>query len=134
MIYLDSSALLKLVFIEDESEAYRSWHLSRSSSTCISSALIAVEVNRSCRRADLGALPFARQLLAEVDVVPIDESVLGLAGELADPQLRSLDAIHLASALCVRATIDSFVTYDRRLAEAASSAGFAVLTPGAGPA
>lgn len=133
MIYLDSSALLKLLHEEAESAALADWLSARAGTPVVSSALAAVEVTRACRRVDAGALPAAKALLAGLDTIPLSGAVIGEAADVGEITLRSLDAIHLASALSIRADLSSFVAYDRRLGDAASAAGLTLVAPGARP-
>ncbi len=131
MIYLDSSALLKLVHEEHESAALEDWLTAHGPRPKVSSEVAGVEVRRACRRVDADALPGARALLAGIDLIPMTGDLLDDAAEVGDATLRTLDAIHLASAISVRAELSAFVAYDRRLAEAGASAGLDVLRPGA---
>lgn len=131
MIYLDSSALLKLVFLEPETTELRQWVLDRAGSTLTSSELAKVEVQRGCRRVDIGLLPAARQLLSSINLIPLSGDVIDQAGALGDPILRSLDALHLASALTVASELTAFVAYDRRLVAAAAAASLQTVAPGA---
>jgi predicted nucleic acid-binding protein len=130
VIYLDSSALLKLVRAEIDSAALTSWLADRPDVPLVSSALAEVEVIRSCRRIDESLVGVGRAVLAAVDVVPLDSQVLGTAAELPDPGLRSPDALHLASALVLDPDLQVFVAYDPRLVAAARAAGLEVATPG----
>jgi predicted nucleic acid-binding protein len=131
VIYLDSSALLKLIFAEAESEALADWlGAGTPAGALVSSELARVEVLRGCRRADPATLPAARSLLAGLDLIPISGDVVDHAAEIEGTLLRSLDAIHLASAAVVRTALATFVTYDHRLGEAAAAAGLAVTAPG----
>ena len=130
MIYLDSSALLKLVRAEAHSAELTSWLADRPGAPLVSSALAQVEVVRSCRRIDQRLLAQARAVLAALDVVPLDADVLSAAVDLPDPGLRSLDALHLASALALDPDLETFVAYDARLLTAAEAAGLAVAQPG----
>lgn len=130
MIYFDSSALLKLVFEEAESTALAGWLETRLSTVPpVSSELARIEVLRGCRRVDPSALPVARALLAGIDLIPISAEIVDRASEIGDGLLRSLDAIHLASAAATGDELAAFVTYDHRLAGAAASEGFAVESP-----
>lgn len=129
LYYLDASALLKLVVEEPESPALMAdaaaWpHL-------VSSSLVRVEVPRAARRvsADVAVVARARHVVGSVGLLPLDESVLRRAAEAAPPSLRSLDAIHLASALSLGEDLAAMVVYDRRLADAAEAAGLTVLVP-----
>jgi predicted nucleic acid-binding protein len=132
VIYLDSSALLKLLHEEPESAALADWLLAREGVPVVSSELAKVEVLRACRRVNAEALPEARNLLAELDLVPLTSDVIDEAGDVGGVLLRSLDAIHLASALALRADISTFIAYDDRLGDAASAAGLDLVTPGGG--
>jgi uncharacterized protein len=89
-----------------------------------------VEVVRACRRMEADALPEARALIAALDLIPITSDVLDDAGEVGETLLRSLDAIHLASALTIREELSAFVAYDLRLCDAAGVAGLPVMRPG----
>lgn len=131
MIYLDSSALLKLLHEESESAALEGWLTARSGTPVLSSELARVEVIRACRRVNSDALPEARALLSQLDLIPVTSDVLDLAADVGDTNLRSLDAIHLATAVSIRADLSAFVAYDHRLAEAASDAGLETFSPGA---
>ncbi len=130
MIYLDSSALLKLLHEEPESAALADWLTGQTGSPLLSSELANVEVIRACRRINPEALPEARALLAGLDLIPLAGTVIAKAADVGETTLRSLDAIHLASALSVRDDLATFVAYDHRLGEAASAAGLHLLAPG----
>lgn len=131
MIYLDSSALLKLLHEERESAALEGWLATRSGTPVVTSELARVEVIRTCRRVNSDALPVARALLAQLDLIPLTSDVVDMAADVGDTTLRSLDAIHLASAVSIRADLSAFVAYDHRLASAASAAGLETFLPGA---
>lgn len=96
----------------------------------VSSELAKLEVLRACRRVNAEALPEARNLLTVLDLIPLTSDVIDDAADVGVILLRSLDAIHLASALSLRADLSTFIAYDHRLGEAASAAGLDVLTPG----
>jgi predicted nucleic acid-binding protein len=130
VIYLDSSALLKLLHEEAESAALADWLATQAGSPILSSELAKVEVVRACRRINPDALPEAKTLLAGLDLVPLTGAVIAEAADVGETTLRSLDAIHLASALALRADLSTFVAYDRRLGAAASAAGLRLLAPG----
>jgi predicted nucleic acid-binding protein len=129
LVYLDSSAIVKLVVREPESRVLFAWLQSRSER--LSSSIARVEVLRAARRADRGeaALGRARDVLDRIALVPVDRPVLAAAGLLDPPDLRSLDAIHLATALSLGGDLGGLVTSDERLGEAASAAGIEVWTP-----
>lgn len=126
--YLDTSAIAKLVLPEPEGPALTG---TVGSSEAATSIVGVVEARRAVARADLGPDADSRleDVLAALSVVAFDPMVAGRAARLRPLKLRSLDAIHLASALHLGAALSSFVTYDRRLAEAASMAGIPVLSP-----
>jgi predicted nucleic acid-binding protein len=128
-LYLDSSALVKLVVLEPESAALREFlgtHALR-----LSSALAEVEVPRALRRAGYGAAEGRRasDVLARIALIEVDRQVLRRAAALAPPGLRSLDAIHLATALSLGQDLAGIVTYDQRLSDAAVGADLAVWAP-----
>lgn len=95
----------------------------------LSSALLAVESIRACARRSAEDALEARKWLEGVSLVPLDDPILDIATELAPTRLRSLDALHLATALSIRDEIGLFVTYDERLAEAADGQGLTVAQP-----
>jgi predicted nucleic acid-binding protein len=129
LVYLDASALVKLVVTEPESgalmEFLRAWP------DRASSALSLAEVSRALRHARFGAAERhrARRLLARLALVDVDRRILAAAATLDPPELRTLDAIHLATALAVREDLAGLVTYDRRLAAAAARVDLEVLAP-----
>ena len=125
--YLDSSALVKLAFREPESDALRR-HL-RSRRPWVSSALARTEVLRALLPGGESAIAAGRAILARCDLLRVNDRVLALAGTMQPPELRSLDAIHLATAQRVRSDISELVIYDARLAEAALQMGYRVSSP-----
>jgi uncharacterized protein len=131
-VYLDSSALVKLVVNEDESPAliaYLADHEVR-----VASSIATVEVRRAiARRPDLDP-GRAIDVLNRLTLVDADRDVLDRAASLTPPELRTLDAIHVATAMGVRDSIEAVVTYDDRLAAAASAHGFRTVSPGTQPA
>jgi len=131
-LYVDTSALLKRVVVEPQSAAVKSLLRDADSSGDLltASSLAWVEVWRALRR--LGGLDVtaaAQDAVAGIAEFPLDDVILMRARQLGPDDLRSLDAIHLASAVAVGA--DSLVTYDARLAEAARGIGLPVLAPAA---
>jgi predicted nucleic acid-binding protein len=129
LVYLDSSALVKLVVTEPESTALMD--LLRARPDRVSSAVALTEVPRALRRAGFGTRERrrARELLARLALVDVDRHILAAAAALDPPTLRTLDAIHLATALAVRDDLAALVTYDRRLRAAAERAHLDVLAP-----
>jgi uncharacterized protein len=135
VFYADSSALVKLVRDEPESRALRVF---LADADLVSSELILIEIPRAVRRAagDDPALPLdlllerAGAVLAAVALRPADRPLLAAAGALAEPALRALDAIHVASAIDLE-PVNTFVTYDDRQAAAARLVGLRTMAPGA---
>lgn len=125
--YVDSSALVKLAVREPESAALRRY-LGRHR-PLVSSALARTEVVRALVPLGPQAVRRGRDVLARVDLMRINDRVLDAAGQLAPAELRSLDAIHLASAEQLESALRGFVTYDERLASAAAGRGFRVVRP-----
>lgn len=95
----------------------------------VSSALLGVEAIRACGRYGDEYAADARSFLADVALMPLDDVVLAEAASLNPTELRSLDALHLATALSIRREIGVFIAYDERLAAAAVAEGFTVLRP-----
>ncbi|MHB8318353.1 MAG: type II toxin-antitoxin system VapC family toxin [Acidimicrobiales bacterium] len=129
MIYFDTSALVKLVFDELESAALADWLTLRADVPKVSSDLSTIELLRTCRRVDEDAVDAANQLLGGIDLLPMDRTIVEKAASLVPNELRSLDAIHLASALSVETTLTALVAYDVRLCSAAADAGIVVVSP-----
>lgn len=130
MIYLDSSALLKLVRQEVETAALLEWLREHRAPSVITSEVGRIEVLRAARRIGGRALTQARAVVGDLDVVPLNRAVQDLACEIADPLLRTLDALHLASAVLLSEELTVFISYDHRLSAAARAADLAVVTPG----
>jgi uncharacterized protein len=133
VIYLDSSALMKLIRMEDETAALRDWLDERPEQPVVSSELGRVEVLRAARRVGGRALAEARAVVGDIDLVPLDRAVQDLASDIGDPLLRTLDALHLASAVLLSDELTVFIAYDQRLTSSAQAAGLVVATPGAAP-
>lgn len=127
MVYLDSSALVKLVIAEPESQALRRYL--RSEPQRASCALARVEVLRAVRSHGAKALARARQVLRRVDMIQLDDDLLDDAATLDAGVLQSLDAIHLAAARALGDELTTIVTYDGRMASAADGLGLVVETP-----
>lgn len=125
--YLDSSAIVKLVVAEAESAALVR-HLRRRP-VRISSALARTEVPRAVRAHGAEAVERAAAVLDRMDLLALDDPLLADAGRLDGEHLRSLDAIHLATALAFDGEVDELITYDRRMADHAVSLGLAVVAP-----
>ncbi|HUZ37865.1 MAG TPA: type II toxin-antitoxin system VapC family toxin [Streptosporangiaceae bacterium] len=129
MIYLDSSALVKLILTEPETPALASWLAERADLAMVSSIIHRTEVPRAVWRADPSALPRSYRQVRGVEKVALSTDVLDLAATLPPSSLRSVDAIHVASALSVRRDLEAFVAYDKRLLAAAEQAGLPTASP-----
>ncbi len=125
--YLDSSAIVKLAVREDESLALRRYLRRRR--PLVSSSLARTEVLRALLPGGGGAVAAGRKVLNRLDLVKISSGVLDEAGVLLPGDLRSLDAIHLATARRLGQDLGAIVTYDERLADAATHLGYRVAVP-----
>lgn len=137
MIYLDSSALVKLVLAERPRDELVRWVGERRDR--VSSVITSIELRRAVRRAmSVEPSPARRRellrtadaVLEQVSLLALDDAIVARASALDPPALRALDAVHVASALAVE-PLEGLVTYDARLAAAATAAGLVVFSPGA---
>jgi len=126
--YVDTSALVKLVVAEPETPALRSWLISAERQP-VSSDLARTELLRAVRRAAPERLVQARAVLGSITLIRVSTATFDEAGRLDPTILRTLDAVHLAAALALGDDLDSVVTYDDRLAEAARLNGVQVTSP-----
>jgi uncharacterized protein len=129
LIYLDSSALVKLVLTESESRALSRWLAERADLALVSSALHRTEVPRAVWRADPSALPRSLRQMRGVEKVAVSTAILDSASVIPPQTLRCSDAVHLASALSIRRELTAFVAYDKRLLAAARDAGLPTASP-----
>ena len=129
MIVFHSSALTKFVVREQETGPLHAWLAAHGEDAWSASSLTRVEVVRAVARAQVAAVPATRRLLAGLDLVPLSPDLLEVAADLGPPSLRTLDALHLATALGLGPALDAFVVYDERLARAAADAGLPVVAP-----
>jgi uncharacterized protein len=129
MIYLDSAAVVKLVHAEPESAALRSWLDERAEIQWISSVLTEIESFRALARYAPEAASRLPALLDQIDLIDLDQRIRMQAQTVTPTTVRSLDAIHLSTALRSRASLTSFVTYDKRLLDAAQAAGLPIDAP-----
>lgn len=142
MIYLDSCALVKLVRQEESSDALQAWLDERGDELQLTSALARAEVVRAIRRSNHTAtgdmidadaleaeLTEAAEVLDSIAQLTVDDAIIDRAGGITAPTIRTLDAIHLSSASEFDPSEVAFVTYDRRLAVAATDAGLVVVAP-----
>ena len=128
-VYLDASAIVKLVALEAETAplvAYLAEHPSQATSV-----VGLVEVRRAAARRP--GVPSGRveAVCSRIAAIALDAAVAGVAGTVEPPALRTLDAVHLASAAALADDLEALVTYDRRLAEAAAALGLPTASPGA---
>ena len=133
LFYVDSSALVKLVRDEPESDALRAF---LADADLVSCELVLTEIPRAIRRAVQhdprlleSLMAQAGEILDAVALLPLDRGVLLAAGALAEPALRALDAIHIVAAMDL-SPLDAFVSYDERQAAAARLAGIRTVAPG----
>jgi predicted nucleic acid-binding protein len=127
-LYLDSSAFVKLAVEEPETAALRGF-LVDVARRRVSSALLRTEALRAVRHLGAEALATVREGLRRIDLVGIDDRILDAAGTLEPGVLRTLDAIHLATAMAVGDDLEAVVTYDERMVEAARLLGLSTATP-----
>ena len=126
-VYLDSSAFVKLVMPEAETGALRRylghWPVR------VSATLLRAEALRAALRVSGQRVADTRRLLRDVALIEMDRSLMDRAGTLMPGRLRSLDAIHIAAALSLGDDLGEIVTYDERMAVAASAHGLLVTSP-----
>jgi uncharacterized protein len=128
-LYIDTSALVKLVTVEPETAPLRSYLLEAEGDAEFTAAITRTELVRAAAR--LRDTDIARQaslLLTRLQFVEISTALLDAAAVLPPPELRTIDAIHLAAAMTAP-ELRALVTYDRRLADAAADAGVVVASP-----
>ena len=126
-VYLDSSAIVKLAVREPESLALRRYLRRRQ--PFVSSGLARTEVLRALLPAGDEAVARGRSVLQRIDLVRVNDRILNVAGVLRPPELRSLDAIHLATAAELGDELGAIITYDERMANAAKQLGYRVVQP-----
>jgi predicted nucleic acid-binding protein len=126
--YVDTSALVKLVVAEAESPALRSW-FGAEDRDLVASDLVRTELMRVVRRAAPDRALLARQVLESITLIAISTAVFDAAGRLDPVELRTLDAVHLAAALELGDDLEGVVTYDERLADAATAHGIVIVGP-----
>lgn len=129
MIYVDNSALVKLVLPEAESSSMIEF--TAKFDTLVTSTIGAIEFRRAVKRHYAQQLWAVERVLAEMTILELSHEVRRTAELLEPTILRTLDAIHLASALVIREELEAFVAYDERLLEAARLAGIPTVSPGA---
>ena len=127
LTYVDSSAIVKLAVAEPESRALRRY-LSRRR-PLVSSTLARTEVGRALLPSGPEAVARGEDVLRRIELLRVNDRVLGDAGTMEPAELRSLDAIHLASASRLGSAVRQIVTYDERMAEAARAQGWSAVSP-----
>jgi predicted nucleic acid-binding protein len=129
VFYLDASAAAKLVLAEDDSDAMKDW-IETTDAVIVSSDLLRTELLRTIRRHAPAQLSQGRAVLESITLVAVSRSVYENAATLGPPVLRSLDALHLASAIDVGGDeLTAIITYDLRMIEAAGSLGIETIAP-----
>jgi predicted nucleic acid-binding protein len=126
LAYLDASAFIKLVLDEPESQAFER---AIAPLQWTSSAILEVEATLGVRRRQPALVDAVRTLLGSVRMIDIDADIRRAAADLSDPGLRSLDAVHLATALSLGERCGAFFAYDERLISAARDHGLTVTVP-----
>jgi predicted nucleic acid-binding protein len=128
VFYLDASAAAKLVLAEDDSDAMKEW-IETTDAVIVSSDLLRTEVLRAIRRHAPAQLSQGRAVLESITLVALSRNVYESAAMLGPPVLRSLDALHLASAIEFGDELEGIITYDMRMTEAAQVLDVAVIAP-----
>jgi uncharacterized protein len=129
LYYADTSAVIKLLVEESHSKAFAAFYDAHADAEWVSSALSRIEVTRAVTRVLPALLPDARDLLLAFSFVAIDDDIVEAAMNEPDRGLRSLDAIHLATARVLGEDLGALVSYDDRLLKAATDAGLATASP-----
>jgi predicted nucleic acid-binding protein len=128
MLYLDTSAALKLVIAEPETTELELWIAQRAGVPRVSSRLLRIELLRAVWRRAPRRVQRAHAILSAVALLSLDEAA-PMAEATGDPLVRSLDAIHLATAFGIRTDLTAFVCYDKRLCASAHALGIPVESP-----
>jgi hypothetical protein len=129
LYYADTSAVIKLLAEETDSNAFAAFYDDHGDAEWVSSALLRIEVVRAVARVVPALLPDAHDLLTAFSYIAIDDEIVDGAMNEPDRGLRSLDAIHLATARILTPELDGLLSYDDRLRKAATDAGLLVLSP-----
>jgi uncharacterized protein len=126
--YIDTSALVKLVTVEAETAALHEW-VTTHQPELVASDLLRTELQRAVRRSGTSRPIDIEEGLAAIDLLPATAAVFDAAAELEPDDLRTLDSVHLATALGIADDCDGLLTYDPRLAAAARHHGLTVISP-----
>ena len=130
LYYADTSAVIKLLAEETHSKAFAAFYDDHADAEWVSSGLLRIELTRAVARAMPALLPDAGDLLTAFSYIAMDDDIVEAAMSEPDRGLRSLDAIHLATARILAPELDALVTYDDRLMRAATEAGLVTVSPG----
>jgi predicted nucleic acid-binding protein len=131
MIYLDTSATVKLVAAEEESAALINWLNDHPDENLATNAIGHIELIRAAARTRPDAVALARNVASTIDTLVLTDTIASVAATISPAELRTLDAIHLATAHNHRQSLTALCAYDRRLLEAAESQGLPTASPGA---
>lgn len=126
--YVDTSAFAKLVVIEPESEAMRAWWTAHHDD-CVSSDLLRTEAMRVAALVSPAAVASMQTAIRTISIFSLDSALFTAAGTIGPATLRSLDALHLCSALLFGDELTGIVAYDQRLLAAASLHGISTISP-----
>jgi uncharacterized protein len=129
LYYADTSAVIKLLVEESHSRAFADFYDTHADAEWVSSALLRIELTRAVTRVMPALLPDARDLLSAFSFIAMDEDIVEGAMNEPDRGLRSLDAIHLATARVLGTDLTAIVSYDDRLLKAAADAGLGTESP-----
>ncbi len=129
MIYLDTSAIVKLVAAEDQSIALINWLNGHPDENLATSAIGHLELMRAAARTGPDAVALARNVASTIDSLVLTDPIASEAAIIPPAELRTLDAIHLATAHTHRQSLSALCAYDRRLLEAAESQGLPTVSP-----
>lgn len=132
MYYVDTSALVKLIVVEEFSSELRAW-AGGHDRELVTGDLVRTELMRAVQRVSATLMPTLVAVLDAIDIITPSPATFAAAGRLQPATLKSLDALHVAAALELGDELDGFVAYDHRLISAAQSNGLSVLAPGANP-
>ncbi len=128
-LYMDSSALVKLVIRERDSDQLRRFV---GDQEMVSSQISRIELIRAVARNQPDSVEAAQDLLSELTLISLSRVITSRAAWVPPPSLRSLDALHVATANAMRDNLDALVTYDGRMIDAGRMAGLRVASPGVG--
>jgi predicted nucleic acid-binding protein len=129
MIYLDTSATVKLVAAEEESAALIDWLNTRADENLATNAIGHIELIRAAGRVGPNAVALARNVASTIDTLVLTDAIVSAAATIPPAELGTLDAIHLATAYIHRKSLAAFCAYDRRLLVAAESQGLPTVSP-----